>query len=310
MESIQQTMQRLKQGKGISSQFNQLKNKVLENHSIVEFLHSHPEITEAEIEKSIARLYEFQNEQTNCQTCTSLDGCKNMMKGYKPNLYVERGKILVSYNQCDKKLIDTEKKRQQKLVKSLYIPKDILKVSFHSIEQDQSRLHAIAKAVEFVTNTKPGQSGKGLYFHGKFGVGKTFLMGAIANELAERNISSMLVYTPDFFRELKSGIHDGSYNDKIEIVKKAQVLILDDIGAETMSSWIRDDVLGVILQYRMLEKLPTLYTSNYDFKGLEEHLSYSQKGGIEVLKSKRIMERICHYAEPVYIEGKNRRDQY
>ncbi|MCD8501099.1 MAG: primosomal protein DnaI [Bacillaceae bacterium] len=181
--------------------------------------------------------------------------------------------------------------------------------TFDRIEQDPKRLQAIIKAMEFVTRTKPGVDGKGLYFYGKFGVGKTYLMGAIANELAERNISSMLVYTPDFFRELKSGIHDGSYNEKIEVVKNAQVLILDDIGAETMSTWVRDDVLGVILQYRMLEKLPTLYTSNYDFKGLEEHLSYSQKGGIEQLKSKRIMERICHFAEPVFIEGKNRRNQ-
>lgn len=74
-----------------------------------------------------------------------------------------------------------------------------------------------------------------------------------------------------------------------------------------MSSWVRDDILGVILQHRMLEKLPTLYTSNYDFDELEEHLAYSQKGGIEQLKSKRIMERIRHFAEPVFIEGENRR---
>lgn len=309
MESIQQTINQMNQGKSILNQYERLKTEVLRNDSIVEFLRENPGLSNVEIEKSISRLYEFKNEEANCQACVCLENCKNLMKGYKPNLYVERGKVHLSYEPCDKNLADAERKSQQKLVKSLYVPKEILHATFGRIEQDHTRLQAIKKAMEFVTSANPGVNGKGLYFYGKFGVGKTFLMGAIANELAERNISSMLVYTPDFFRELKSGIHDGSYNDKIEVVKKAQVLILDDIGAETMSTWVRDDVLGVILQYRMLEKLPTLYTSNYDFKGLEEHLSYSQKGGIEQLKSKRIMERICHFAEPVFIEGKNRRNQ-
>lgn len=33
--------------------------------------------------------------------------------------------------------------------------------------------------------------------------------------------------------------------------------MIDDIGAESMTSWIRDDVLSVILQYRMQEQLVT-----------------------------------------------------
>lgn len=84
-------------------------------------------------------------------------------------------------------------------------------------------------------------------------------------------------------------------------------MILDDIGSETISSWIRDDVLGAILQYRMMEGLPTLYTSNLDYDELEEHLAYSQKSGAEQLKAKRIMERIRHYTIPQYIGGANRR---
>ena len=35
--------------------------------------------------------------------------------------------------------------------------------------------------------------------------------------------------------------------------------MIDDIGAESMTSWIRDDVLSVILQYRMQEQLVTFF---------------------------------------------------
>lgn len=35
--------------------------------------------------------------------------------------------------------------------------------------------------------------------------------------------------------------------------------MIDDIGADSMSSWVRDEVLGVILEYRMQQQLPTFF---------------------------------------------------
>lgn len=61
--------------------------------------------------------------------------------------------------------------------------------------------------------------------------------------------------------------------------------MIDDIGAESMTSWIRDDVLSVILQYRMQEQLVTFFSSNLDLKALEEHLTVTQRGEQEPLKS-------------------------
>ena len=80
--------------------------------------------------------------------------------------------------------------------------------------------------------------------------------------------------------------------------------MLDDIGAEAMSSFVRDDVLGAILQFRMLENLPTFFTSNFDFKQLEHHLTYTQRGEAEEMKAARIMERIKYLAKPIPIGGK------
>jgi primosomal protein DnaI len=309
MESIQQTLQKMQNSKSIIGHFQRLKEEVLSDKSVREFILANPTLPENEIERNISRLFEYRNERNNCFACTSIDTCPNMMKGFAPELFIERNQIQIRYNICQKKQNADERKRQQTLIKSLYVPKEILSASFDTLDRgERSRINAIAKAFEFATTTVPGETGEGLFLHGEFGVGKTYIMGAVANLLADRNIASMLVYTPDFFRELKSGINDGSYIEKLELVKKVPVLILDDLGAETMSSWIRDDILGVILQHRMLEKLPTLYTSNFDFELLEEHLAYSQKGGIEQLKSKRIMERIRHYAQPLYIEGENRRN--
>ena len=126
---------------------------------------------------------------------------------------------------------------------------------------------------------------RGMYIYGPFGIGKSFVLGALANELANRRIRTVAVYVPEFLREMKQSIQDQTLNEKIDFVKNAQVLMLDDIGAETMSAWTRDEVLGTILQYRMAEKLPTFFTSNLSYAELEDHLTYTQRGEKEVCKS-------------------------
>ncbi|WP_444508941.1 DnaA ATPase domain-containing protein, partial [Enterobacter mori] len=73
-----------------------------------------------------------------------------------------------------------------------------------------ARIDAIGAANEFLSTYEPGKKAQGLYLYGKFGVGKTYLLGAIANELARKKISSMLVYFPEFLREIKSSIQDNS----------------------------------------------------------------------------------------------------
>ncbi|EUJ33257.1 primosomal protein DnaI [Listeria floridensis FSL S10-1187] len=94
---------------------------------------------------------------------------------------------------------------------------------------------------------------------------------------------------------------------KIEFAKETEILMLDDIGAEAMTAWTRDEVLGAILQFRMQEELPTFFSSNYNMKQLEAHLTFTQNGMEEQLKARRIMERIRFLSKEVPLEGKNRR---
>ncbi len=47
--------------------------------------------------------------------------------------------------------------------------------------------------------------------------------------------------------------------------------MLDDIGAESMTSWVRDEVIGTVLQHRM-SQLPTFFSSNFSPDELKHHL--------------------------------------
>ena len=134
---------------------------------------------------------------------------------------------------------------------------------------------------------------KGIYLSGNFGSGKTYLISALFNELAKSNVKSVIIYWPEYLRSLKSSYSSSSndeFKNKYNEVKYAKLLLIDDLGAETVTSWSRDEILGTILQYRMQENLPTFITSNLDIKELEDHLSGGSKA--EKVKSRRIMERI------------------
>ncbi|MCF6408732.1 primosomal protein DnaI [Pseudalkalibacillus salsuginis] len=311
MKSISESMKGFTERSNVERELIELKKKVLSHPDWKAFHQANPEVTIDMINRSLPRLVEFIEGTRDCKGCVDLKSCRNMIKGYEPQLFIKGQIIDVTYTRCPSKVANEEMENLQSLIKSYFIPKDILTATFDQFDKkDQERYQATLKAAEFVKSVSgPEGPAQGLYAHGEFGVGKTFLMGAIANALAKKNIQTILVYTPDFFREMKSSIGDQTVDEKLNVIKKAPVLVLDDIGAETMSSWIRDEVLGSILQYRMMEKLPTCYTSNYDYEELEDHLAYSQKGGIEQLKAKRIMERIKHFTTPISLGGGNRRQR-
>lgn len=309
MEPIQSALKKwMRDKESFKANYLKIRKEVLEDPDVKDFLSRHPELPKKEIEKSLMKLYEYKTQSKQCDTCQSLDKCVNMIKGYSPVLNVDNNEIHLSYEKCYM-LIDYEKERKrQKLIQSLYMPKDILHASFDSIDYGVDRSKAVRQMIRFVDQAKKDLPAKGLFLTGPFGVGKTYFLGAIANRLKEYNISSMLIYMPEFVREMKGSIKDDSLNRKIDYFKKADVLMLDDIGAETQSAWFRDEILGSILQYRMMERLPVFFTSNYTLVQLKEHLAVTNRGEYEKVKSRRIIERIQQVSTEIVISGENRRE--
>jgi primosomal protein DnaI len=258
--------------------------------------------------KSLSHIIQYVREAESCTACPGLNLCPNTMRGFQSVLNVgDRQMVGLHMQKCEKKLADEKQSWTQSLIRSHYIPTEIMQATFQSIDRDKGRYDALNAMMEFCLNYQASIGAKGVYLHGSLGVGKSRIMGAAAKVLAERGIASLMVYVPDFFREMKEAIGDHTLQEKVHTLKKVPVLILDDIGAETLSAWARDEILGTILQYRVSEKLPTLYTSNWSLDELEEHFAYSNKGGIEKMKAMRIMERIRYYVDVYNVEGPNRR---
>ena len=100
-------------------------------------------------------------------------------------------------------------------------------------DTDLNRL-VIAKNVnDICKQLVNGENVKGMYIHGPFGTGKSFILGAIANQLKAKVLFLRLFIYLNIFT-LKSGFRDGSYETKLTN-KRANILMIDDIGAEEVT---------------------------------------------------------------------------
>ncbi|QDP40826.1 primosomal protein DnaI [Radiobacillus deserti] len=310
MEPIQASLKKwMKDNESFQKRFQEMKRETISDPEVQAVMEKNPQLSGSVLDRNLMRLFEYKSQSKNCEDCPSLDKCINILKGYTPQVQVEGEDVRLTYDRCYRKVQEDEQKEKQTLIQSLYMPKDVLEASIDNLDHsDLERSNAVREMVQYLQAIGTKQAEKGLYFSGPFGVGKTYFLGAIAKELAERRIGSMLIYMPEFVREMKSSLKDDSVNRKMEEFKKIPVLMLDDIGSESLSAWFRDEILGSILQYRMMERLPVFFTSNYTMDQLEKHLATSNRGETEQLKAGRIMERIKQVSKEVPIFGENRRN--
>ncbi len=279
--------------------------KACNNKDFREFVYS-LNIKEETLMKYTSSLEDSLKEYENCKKCKSLATCPNQMKGYRYTPEKSQRQILFSYIVCPKYNEYLEKTSYTKNIEFFRLPKELQEASFKKIyKDDKARLPIIKYFKEFMEEYAKEKKGKGLYLTGSFGSGKTYLIASLFNELAKKGTKSALIYFPELLRNLKSSF-GSDYEEKFSYIKKVPLLLLDDIGAENVTPWGRDEVLGPILQYRMDENLPTFFTSNLTLLELENNLSITASTTDKV-KARRIIERIKYLSIDMSLVSENRR---
>ena len=300
MERVGQTLNRT--GHHGSGNATDLTKQILADPRVASFIQEHG-LSQDQIKRSLPKFNQFLVE---CRKVKEGD-VTYIAKGYEPILTMNEGYADVTYKETRQLKEQQEQQAISKRINLVSLPQSYRKITFADIALDDvARVDTFETLVDFVANY-PSPDQKGLYIYGDMGVGKSFMLAAMAHELSEtKKVATTIIHYPSFAIDVRNGIKDNSVKEQIDAVKEAEVLVLDDIGAEQFSSWIRDDVLQVILQYRMIEELPTFFTSNYSFADLEAKLSNGRQGD-ETWQAKRVMERIRFLAKEVHLRGVNRR---
>lgn len=166
------------------------------------------------------------------------------------------------------------REREEKLIEELRRLSNLDAFAERTFETFDTSVEGVAEAYAEAVRYARNPHGW-LFLHGNCGGGKTHLAVAIALYAMERQkLSVLFAVVPDLLDHLRATFDPGAgvaYDDRFNAVRNAQLLILDDLGTENTTAWAREK-LYQIFNHRYNEQLPTVITSNQDFKKIEERV--------------------------------------
>jgi DNA replication protein DnaC len=147
----------------------------------------------------------------------------------------------------------------------------------------------------------------GLLFMGPQGIGKTHLaVGIIKKLIRERSVPCLFCTFPELLKDIQDSWNSNTQSSEmalLEPIKETEVLVLDELGAQKPSDWVRDQV-AYVLNYRYNANKVTIITTNFQDRGSEG----TKTGQIDSLSQRvgeRIRSRLFEMCKTIKMDGKD-----
>ena len=274
-----------------------ISEKVLSDDEIVKFIREN-NFSNSDIEVNLEKFYQFY---------ISKDKLLNIE--HRPKLVCSDKEVNIVYQETDEYKQRVENQKISNRIKTEFIPKRVLTYTFDNLSKNSKKAKLAIEIINTCMSILNKKSTRGAYIYGPTGTGKTYLMGCIYNYFKQNGKEPAILYYPEFIRKIKSKISNNSYDLYIDLIRDEEILIIDDIGAENITEFIRDEVLGPIINHREAEKLPTFFSSNLSIDDLAELLS-NGRTTVDKTKALRIVERIHSLSVSYFLDGENEREYY
>ncbi len=185
--------------------------------------------------------------------------------------------------QEEKKAAEEKAKKQaemnariQRLIGKSGIKKRFMNRTFDNFIVNETNREAFEIAKRYADEfPKFAAEGKGLYFEGTFGTGKTHLAVAIALQLMNCNIPVICKTSIDLLNDIKRTFdsdYGSSEHQVLQVYKDVDLLIIDDLGKEMATEWSLATLYD-ILNDRYETMRPTIITTNYNDEALVARLT-------------------------------------
>lgn len=208
--------------------------------------------------------------------------------------FEQNGMIYSRYAPCKCKREESAKKKIDRLRKKGITDHKYFEMRFENDLGYNSEL--MKRAMQYADDIVLGIEKNGLLLTGDVGTGKTFIAACVANRIID---SGRLAIVTSVLALLQLGFDE--YPVVMQDIKKADLVILDDIGAERATEFSQERAFDII-DTRLVAKKPMVITTN---------ISPSQMAEAKSLKEKRIYDRILGscYIVPVVGESIRKKER-
>jgi DNA replication protein DnaC len=112
-----------------------------------------------------------------------------------------------------------------------------------------------------------------LVLQGGFGCGKTHLAAAIANFVVGMGVPTLFLTVPDLLDTLRFAYdsEDTTFEQRFDEIRNAPMLVLDDFGTQNATAWAQEKLFQIV-NYRYINKLPLVVTTNLPLGEIEERI--------------------------------------
>lgn len=164
-----------------------------------------------------------------------------------------------------------QSQREERRLGAAHIPERYRYYTLDGYETDfrganSSLGKALLTARRFVDEFPHDTGGKGLLLTGSIGVGKTHLaVGVLRRLVQEKGCKGLFCDYRELLKNIQNSYNPQVNTTELELLKPvfaAEVLVLDDLGAQKPTEWMSDTV-SLILNTRYNEKRTTIITTNY-----------------------------------------------
>lgn len=231
-------------------------------------------------------------------------------------IWVERFRLSVFCPDCEAGRT-AALERMGIMLKISDLPEDVAKYNLASFRKFPNRreveplLAAIGELLEHgVTNFK-GDTYRGVWIFGQFGVGKTRLLQATLHEFIRRGYPGRYLSWGSFLDKMRSAMDDESRDihkvtaaNLFHAALNTKVLVVDELGAESKqkTEWARDKLYQLLDFRASRPNLITFFSSNQ-----EPHIVISELTEGDDSEAGRLRSRFSAVALPMMFTGKDLR---